>query len=290
MTTGTAHTTVRRARVLPATLSMAALLFALALSGCGLEGYVGPAKLPYAKLAIPYSSTQLGRSTSLEVLNIARNPDYQFDPEKVEQALLTQGDTAISFSGRSEDTRITWLNLIAFDEFRMTARRKYFFCIDEQAERAPDSKRMLFPPRKGLLFDAEFVIDTDVLTTPYATAEAQRIAILQWLAGGLQRDVTTLVGNPEDPAQGTEAILLSAMLINQVFQAVLVELDRSPGLAANLGGPRGINFPHMSLGEGRIRLIAQNELGAVKVRVNLPMTTKEHGRPAREYHGHLAHE
>jgi len=274
MTTGTAHTTVRRARVLPATLSMAALLFALALSGCSLQGYLGSTKLPYAKLAIPYRSTQLGRSTSLEVLNLARNPEYQFDSEKVEQVLLTQGDTAISFSGRSEDTRITWLNLIAFDEFRMTARGKYFFCIDEQAERAPDSKRLLFPPRKGIVFDAEFVIDTDVLTTPYATAEAQRIAILSWLAGQLQRDVATLVGNPDDPAQGTEAIPLSAMLIGQVFQAVLVELDRSPGLAANLGSPQGVSFPHMSLDEGRIRLITQNELGAVKVRVNLPMTAK----------------
>jgi hypothetical protein len=255
-------------------MSMAALLFALALSGCGLQGYVGPARLPYAKLAIPYSSAQLGRSTSLEVLNVARNPDYQFDPDKVEQVLLTQGDTAISFSGRSADGRIMWLNLIAFDEFRMTARRKYFFCIDEQAERAPDSKRLLFPPRKGVLFDAEFVIDTDVLTTPYATAEAQRIAILHWLAGQVRRDVTTLVGDPANPAQGTEAILLAGMLIGQVFQGVLVELDKSPGLAANLGGPRGVPFPHLSLDEGRVRLIAQNELGAVKIRVNFPMTAR----------------
>jgi len=274
MTTGNAHTTDRKARVVPATGSMAALLFALALAGCTTREYVGRAGLPYAKLAIPYSATQLGRSTSLEVLNVARDPDYQFDPDKVEQALLTQGDTAISYSGRSADSRITWLNLIAFDEFRMTARRKYFFCIDERAERAPDSNRLLFPPRKGIIFNAEFIIDTNVLTTPYATEEAQRIAILQWLAGQFQRDVTVVVGNPRDPAQGTEAILLAAMLTGQVFQGVLVELDRSPGLAANLGSPRGVPFPHPSLDEGRIRLTTQNELGAVKIRVNLPMTTK----------------
>lgn len=280
MIPGTSHPARREARVARTMLCMAALLSASVFCGCG---YVGPAKLSYARLATPYAATQLGRSTSLEVLNIARDPDYQFDPDKVEQVLLTQSDTVIGFSGRSDDTRITWLNLIVFDEFRMTARRKYFFCIDERAERVPGdsgreggrtSGRLLFPPRKGIILDAEFVIDTDVLTTPYATEEAQRIAIVQWLAAQLQRDVTALVGDLKDPAQGSEAILLAGMMAAQVFQGVLVELDQSPGLAANLGGERGVPFPHMSLGEGRIRLIAQNDFGVLKTRVNLPMAAK----------------
>lgn len=266
MTTGKPRTAGLKTRVARATLFMAALLSASVLCGCGTE-------LPHAKLAIPYAATQLGRSTSLEVLNVARDPAYQFDPDQVEQVLLTQSDTVIGYSGRSDNTRKTWLNMIAFDEYRMTARRKYFFCIDERVEQAPDgSKRLRVPPRRGILFDAQFIIDPEVLTTPYATEESLRAAILQWLAGQFARDVTALVGDPKDPAQGSEAILLSGAMVNQVFQGVLVQLDKSPGLARNLSDERGIPFPHMSLDEGRIRLQTQNDLAVVKVRVNLPMT------------------
>jgi len=254
-----------------ATLFMAALLFAFSLCGCGSGEYLSR-KLPYDQLSIPYATTQLGRSTSLEVLNVARDGAYQFDPDQVEQALLTQGDTVIAYSGRSADTRKTWLNLIVFDEYRMTARRKYFFCIDERAERAPDNpKKVLFPPRKGILFDAQFVIDPEVLTTPYATEEAQRVAILQWLGGQIERDIAALVGDAKKPAQGSDAITLSGMMTSQVFQGVLVQLNKSPGLAKNLADERGIPFPHMSLGQGRIRMQTQNDLAAVTIRVNLPM-------------------
>jgi hypothetical protein len=269
MTVGTPHAARRKALAARTMPCMAALLFALLLSGCGAGAYFSP-KLPYAKLEIPYSSTQLGRSTSLEVLNIVRNPAYQFDPNQVEQVLLTQSDTVIGFSGRSADTRKTWLNLIAFDEYRMTARRKYFFCSDERVRKG--IRCPLFSPCKGILFDAQFLIDTDVLTTPYATEEAQRIAILRWLSDQFQRDATALVGNLKAPAQGSDAITLSAMMVGEVFQGVFVELDKSPGLTADLAGERGIPFPHMSLKQGRIRLLTQNELGVVKIRIHLPMT------------------
>jgi len=142
--------------------------------------------------------------------------------------------------------------------------------------RVPDTpRRLLFPPRKGVLFDAEFIIDPEVLTTPYATAEVQRIEILRWLAGQFRRDLTTLVGDPKSPAQGDESILLSGMMVSQIFQAVLAELDQSPGLARNLSGETGIRFPHISLNEGHIRLLTQSDLGAVKIRVNFPMTTSK---------------
>jgi len=265
------HDAGLRGRVARVTLFIVALLSILASSGCGGREYVSP-KLPYTQLCIPYSATQIGRSTSLEVLNVARDKAYQFDSRQVEQALLTQGDTVIAYSGRSVDTRKTWLNLVAFDEYRMTARRKYFFCIDERAERAPDgSKKLLFPPHEGVIIDAQFVIDPEVLTTPYATEEAQRIAIVQWLAGRLAVDITALVGDVKHPAQGSDAVTLSGMMASQVFQGILAQLDKSPGLAKNLAEERGVAFPHMSLGQGRIRLVTQNDLAAVLIRVNLPM-------------------
>jgi hypothetical protein len=250
---------------------LAALLFAFALSGCGVQEYLSPT-LPYAQLAIPYNSTQIGRSTSLEVLTIARDPAYQFDPDQVTELLLTQSDTVISYSGRREDTYKTWLNMIAFDEFRMVARRKYFFCVAERATLAPGAPRQpLVPPRRGILFDAEFLIDPDVLTTPYATEESQRIAILQWLAGQFQQDMTALVGDPRNPVRGSRGIVASGMMVNQIFQGVLAELVQSPGQAVNLGAEQGIPFPHASLDNARIRLLTRNDLGAIRVRVHFPM-------------------
>jgi hypothetical protein len=253
-------------------LLAAALLVALCLSGCGLGGYVPPERLPYAKLAVPYNSTQLKTSTTIDVLNIARDPRYQFDRDRVEEVLLTQSESVIAYSGRSRDSSRTWLNLIAFDEYRLTAKRKYFFLTDERMEVSPTPTRgYLVPPRKGILFDAEFVIDPTILTTPYATEAAQRIAILRWLADQLQKDVAAVLGDPAKPTQGSSLISISGMMMGQTLSGLLIELNKSPGLAQNLSTPRGIEFPHIALGQGRIRLLTQGDLAAVTLRVNLPM-------------------
>ena len=246
-------------------LCMAALLFFFFLSGCGGLNLLPSQALPYDKLAIPYAATELGRSTTLDVLNLARESRYQFDDKQVEGVLLTQSDTVIAYSGRSADERKTWLNMLVFHEYRMTAGRKYFFCIDERAR--------AFPRRKGILFDCRFVIDPEILTTPYATEEAQKIALVRWLAEQFERDLAGLVGHPLDPAQGSEIVLVSGMMVHQTFAGLLVELDESPGLAGHLGNKRGIPFPHLSLNEGRVRLRIDNNVAEITIRVNLPMPT-----------------
>jgi len=260
----------RRAHAVRATLGMTALLFAAVASGCS---YVGSDKLPYAKLALPYERTQLKSTTSLEVLNVAHDPAYQFPPSEAEPVLLTQSDTIVAYSGRSANGFKTWLDMVVFDEFRMTASRKYFFCIDERASADPSRPgRRWLVPRRGLLFDSEFTVDPEVLTTPYATEEAQKIAIVKWLAERFRNDVTVLVGRPKAPAQGNEQIVVSGMMVNQVFQGILTELAQSPGLAKNLGTDQGVPFPHVSLGKGRLRLLVNNDTAVVTIRVNLPLT------------------
>ena len=251
---------------------MAALLCLFCVCGCGVLDYLPGEKLPYAKLAIPYTRTELGRTTTLDVLNIARDPAYQFNDKRVEGVLLTQSDTVVAYSGQSADGEKSWLNVIAFDEFRMTAGRKYFFCVDESVELAPVEPPYYFiPAREGILFDCRFVIDPEVLTTPYATEEAQKIALLMWLAERFEQDIASLVGEPLDPAQGSNTVLVSGMMVGQIFTGLLVELDKSPGLARNLEDERGIAFPHISLGEGRIRMVVEKNVADVKLRVNLPM-------------------
>jgi hypothetical protein len=260
----------RRAHAVRAVLGITALLSMAIVSGCsGSESD----KLPYARLALPYERTQLKSSTSLEVLNVAHDPAYQFLPGEAEPVLLTQSETVIAYSGRSAKGRKTWLDMVVLDEFRMTASRKYFFCIDEQTTNDPSrpGHRWLVP-RKGLLFDSEFVVDPEVLTTPYATEEAQKIALVKWLAERFQGDVTALIGRRKAPAQGNEQIAVSGMMVNQLFQSILTELAQSPGVAKNLGTDQGIQFPHPSLGEGRLRLLVSNDTAGATIRVNLPLS------------------
>jgi hypothetical protein len=258
------------AHAICATRCMAALLFATMVCTCSC---VQSEKLPYAKLSLPYDRTQLQTTTSLEVLNVGYEPAYQFSPRDADPVLLTQSDTAIAYSGRSADGHKTWLDLIIFGQSRMTAVRKYFFCIDEQATTDPSRPRHHWLlPRPGLLFDSEFILDPEVLTTPYATEEAQKIAIVKWLSARFQSDVTILVGRLRNPTQGNEQITTSALMVGQTFQGILVKLAQSPGLAKNLATAQGVAFPHASLGEGRLRLLVENETGRVTIRVNLPLT------------------
>lgn len=254
-------------------LCMAALLFATLLSGCGARGYLPPDRLPYAKLVFPYENTQLKVSTTLDVLNAAKSPAYQFRKEdRAEDLLLTQSDTAVAFSGRSRDQRRWWVTMIVFDEYRLTAARKYFFLVDEKAETAPmDSRIILIPARKGLVFDCQFVVDPEILTTPYATEDAQKVAMVRRLSEQFQKDVAALIGGTETPARGSDLIPTAAMMMRQTFTGLLIELQKSPGLAQELSSPRGMEFPHISMNKGRIRLLAQEDVATMTLRVNFPL-------------------
>ena len=257
----------RRAPAVPVIM---ALLFTVLASGCS---YPESNRLPYSKLALPYTRTQLKSTTSLDVLNLARDPAYQFPPRQAEPVLLTQSETVVAYSGRSVQRLRTWLDLVAFDQFRMTASRKYFFCVDERATTDPSrpGHRWLWP-RKGLLFDSECLVDPEILTTPYATEEAQKIAVVKWLAEQFKDDVRALVGRSQASARSNEQIAVSGMMVNQVFLGILTELAQSPGLAKNLATEQGIPFPNLSLGEGRVRLVINNDTAVLMIRVNVPLT------------------
>jgi len=272
MTTGRRRIIRRKAKAVRGILCMAALLFAICLSGCGALGYLPPERLPYAKLAFPYANTQLKTGATLDVLNLARAPEYQFERGVADELLLTQSDTAVAFSGRSKDKRKSWLTMVVFDEYRLTAKRKYFFLVDERAETVPTQPgRYLVPPRKGLVFDSQFVVDPEILTTPYATQEAQRVAMVRWLADQFQKDMTALVGSSDAPARGSALLSISGMMMRQAFTGLLVELDKSPGLAQTLADAQGMEFPHISMNKGRARLLVQDDLAAMTLRVNFPL-------------------
>ncbi len=151
----------------------------------------------------------------------------------------------------------------------MTARRKYFFCIDERATTAPTPEgEHLILPRRGLIFDAELVLAPEIQTTPYATEEARQLTIVRWLIDRFAADVRSLT---DEPAQANELISVAAMMMNQTFEGLRIELDKSPGLARHLSDPKGIAFPHISMNEGRLRITTTAGVTTATLRVNLPM-------------------
>jgi hypothetical protein len=248
----------------------------LALAGCFCLGLCGgcsqTGELAYAKLARPYQRTQLQRSNTLEVLALADSDDYRFDPNGVGMQLLSQSDTIVAMSGQSIDGRKTWVNLVAFDRQRMTARRKYFFCSDECAVVTPlDVVALLGGGRKGLMFDAQLVLDSSIRATPYATGEARQAAIVRWVAEQFEEDVRRLTDPAESSIVADALAALAGMMMKQAFQGVLLTLDKSPGLARDLGNTKGVAFPHINMDGGRIQMFSTSNAVAVRIRVNLPL-------------------
>ena len=243
-----------------------------ALCGCAALSYVRSDPLPYNRLAGPYRAIQLKTSTTLDALGAFDAPDHRLDPNATGRQLVSQSHRTIAVCGQSTDTLRTWVTLVAFDEHRMTARRKYFFCIDERATTAPTERgQRLVPPRKGLIFDAELVLAPAIQTTPYATEEARQLATVRWLIDRFAADVQSLIGEPGEPAQTNELISLAAMMMNQTFEGLRIELDKSPGLARHLSDPKGIAFPHINMNEGRLQLTTAAGITTAALRVNLPM-------------------
>ena len=250
-------------------LCLWALAGLFSLCGCASSSD----EFAYAKLAGPYYQTRLGASSTLDVLAQADAPYYQFDPEHIGPQLLSQSDTMVALSGRSADGFKTWVNLVVFDERRMTARRKYFFCSDERATNTTtEPLESLVGRGRGLLFDAQLLLAPEIRTTPYATEEARQIAILRWLADQFGADVRSLTDRADEPTNANELVSTAGLMMNQTFQGVLLTLAKSPGLARHLTDLKGVAFPHISLDEGRLQMLATSDAVALKIRVNLPLT------------------
>jgi hypothetical protein len=239
------------------------------LCGCAAQWYVRSDPLAYNRLVGPYRHIQLKAATTLDVLGAFDLADYRLDPDALAKHLVSQSDRTIAVAAQSDDARRTWVTLVAFDEHRMTARRKYFFCIDERATAAPTERgQKLVPPRNGLVFDAELVLAPEIQTTPYATAEARQLATVRWLIERFAADVQDLT---DQPHRDNELIALAAMMMNQTFEGLRIELDKSPGLARHLDDPKGVAFGHISMNEGRLQLTTAAGITTAKLRVNLPM-------------------
>lgn len=229
------------------------LLVIFGLCGCSVVEYFKPERPPYdEELSASYYQTKLKESSSADVLATIHRPEYE---------LLSQSKSVVASLGQKKGHKI-WFNMVAFDENKPAARRKYFFVVDEKA------KGFLFWPRQSLTFDSEMVLETEVLDKPYANENARRIAILRQVLENIRRDI-------DEVAPDNKMIGICGMLINQTLETVLQKLDKSPVLASKLSDADGLGFDHITLGKGSIGMGITDDIAKVKVRVSSLTWTSE---------------
>jgi hypothetical protein len=230
------------------------LLVVFGLCGCSVVEYFRSEKPPYdEELSASYYQTKLKESSSADVLATIHRPEYE---------LLSQSKSVVASLGQKKKGHKIWFNMVAFDENKPAARRKYFFVVDEKA------KGFLFWPRQSLTFDSEMVLETEVLDKPYANENARRIAMLRQVLKNARKDTDEL-------AQDNKMLGICGMLINQTLNTVLQKLDKSPVLASKLSDADGLGFDHITLGKGSIGMGITDDIVKVKVKVGSLTWTSE---------------
>jgi len=238
-------------------------LLSSGLYGCSVWRYFQPEELSYENLSVRYHQIRLKTSSSPDVLRMIRAPGYELGPRFTGKHLLSQSDTAIASVGQSKDGYKTWFTMVSFDEGNMTAQRKYFYLVDENALLKPTSLGHLqILPKPGLIFDSQMVVQIDVLGKPYVTEQARQIAALMHIAENLSKDIEQL-------SQDNQTLAVSGMLMNQVLAAVLLELDKSPVLANRLSDKGGVQFNHISFDKGKIGMTVVDNIVTVKIRLGV---------------------
>jgi len=223
------------------------LLVIFGLCGCAVVKYIRPEKPPYDKqLSESYYRTKLKESSSADVLATIHKPKYE---------QLSQSKNAVASAGQKKKGYKTWFNMVAFDENKLTAKRKYFFMVDERP------KRLWIQPKRILKFDSKMVLETEVFDKPYANENSRRIAILTEVLKSLREDIDEL-------GQDNKELAICGMLINQTLKTILVILDSSPVLASKLSTTDGLYFDHITLGAGSIWMLVADDIVDVEIRVN----------------------
>jgi len=228
------------------------------LCGCGVARRFGPKKPSYGEqLSASYHQTKLKMSSSADVLATIRRPEFE---------MLSHSKSVVASLGQKQEDYKTWFNMVAFDENKLTAKRKYFFVLDESPE------TWLGKPRRGLVFDSEMVLEAGVLGGPYGSESARQIAILRQVSKNIRKDIGEL-------AEDNKKLGICGMLINQVFETALRKLGELAEPISKLSGTGGFEFEHMTLGKGRIYMAAAERVVRVRIRLGGPEQKQEAESP-----------
>ena len=224
------------------------LFVAVSLVGCVLfSGCVETAR--DNQIFGRYYMTTLKFSTSADVLSAF---NAQTAPNM--NALVSQSPSVIGGWGQDTEKDKLWFNVVAFDEEKLTAARKYAMLLEE------NSQPYVIIKKHEFRFDSQSVVSSRLLAEPFDNENARNIAILKNLSENFNRDSGQLIFDSAD-------LRSAAMLTKHVFATILTKLDQSPALAANLPLEAGMEFDHLNLGGGRIRMVIADDILTVKIKI-----------------------
>lgn len=221
-------------------LAWAALPAFLLLGGC-VQTF-SEEKVVFEK----YDSMILRQSASAQVLSSIFDPLSEY---------LSQSESVAASWNERDKGRTHWFKMAAFDEDSLLAVRKYAFsCVEQRL--GPNA-----PPRPKVRLDAELVLDEQVLNAAYPSQNARFIAVLKEAQKQFNNDALQVTAD-------SQTLQSSAMMVNQLFQSVLVKLEQSPALASHLSWLEGLEFEHPTLGQSRIRMLILNDTVKIKIKAS----------------------
>lgn len=207
------------------------ILVSSGLSGCAVVEFLRPEGPPSGEeLYESYAQIELGASGAGEARATIFDPEYE---------LLSQSKSVLASFGQKKKGYKNWFNMVAFDETKLTARRKYFLLVDEKPKTVP------FRAKRKLRFESRMVMKNDVLDEPYVNQNMRRIAILKQVLSNFHKDMDEVKADNKNLEE-------LGMFTNHVLTTVLRDLDESPVLASKLSSAEGVRFDHMTLGKGHI--------------------------------------
>ena len=229
------------------------------LGGCSLIGLFVPEGQPSNKQILAfYRQTILKQSTSADVVAMFGTPEY---------ALVSQSKSIIAIAGTTKQKHKMWFDMVTFDENELKATRKYYFISNERP------KQLFVEPWEGVEFGCQMVLSKDILDEPYANENARRIAILKKVETDTRKDTGEV---------GTDNAMLSlcGMMAGQGMGSLLAKLDSSPAFASRLSEPNGLEFEHTSFDKGKLRMVIDNDVVTVKMRLG---SFEKRGKLSFEY-------
>ena len=81
------------------------------------------------------------------------------------------------------------------------------------------------------------------------------------------KDIDELGADVEKSGQNNKMLDISGMLMNQTFEMIFLRLESSPMLAGMLSHESSLEFEHRSFDKGKIRMLVENDVVKVKIRV-----------------------
>lgn len=219
----------------------------LSVGGCYLGSFLTPEMPPYnPEIAAGYFNTEIGESSSSDVLSMIYLPKYE---------LLSQSKNVVACGGKKKDGKKMWFKMVGFDEDSMTARRKYLMIEDERP------KVLFVEPWARMRFDCRVKVDEEVLAEPYSNDNARRIAILESVLESFRNDM-------DEIEQDNKDIAVCGMMVNQSLTSLMTKLDATSAAAADLDNEKGVEFEHINLDKGRLRMTVDDKgIATIKMRL-----------------------